>query len=85
LRNAKTATVNDWGAICFADGKFYEAQPEGCGDSRSSRRWRFFCIGPDLRLSELIKDCAKAVEYGAAHGALAMSTLGYFDGDSGGG
>ena len=25
LRNAKTATLNDWGALCFSEGKFYEA------------------------------------------------------------
>jgi len=25
LRTVKTATVNDWGAICWADGEFYEA------------------------------------------------------------
>ncbi len=25
LRKAKTATNNDWGAICYADGNFYEA------------------------------------------------------------
>ena len=25
LRNAKTATVNDWGAVLYADGRFYEA------------------------------------------------------------
>src|ERR1700679_863520 len=26
LRKAKTATVNDWGAICYSDGSFYEAK-----------------------------------------------------------
>src|SRR5258707_359661 len=26
LRKAKTATINDWGAICYADGSFYEAR-----------------------------------------------------------
>ena len=25
LRTVKTATVNSWGAICWADGKFYDA------------------------------------------------------------
>src|SRR5678816_232785 len=25
LRNAKTATINDWGAVCYADGKLYQA------------------------------------------------------------
>jgi 2-dehydro-3-deoxygluconokinase len=76
LRNAKTATVNDWGAICFADGKFYEAQLRkdaeildrvGGGDSFASGLIYGFLTdqGP-----------ARAVEYGAAHGALAMTTPG---------
>src|SRR5205814_3335860 len=26
LRKAKTAIVNDWGAICYADGEVYEAK-----------------------------------------------------------
>ncbi len=26
LRKAKTATQNDWGAICYCDGKFYQAK-----------------------------------------------------------
>src|ERR1044072_6601196 len=26
LRNAKTATVNDWGAVCYADGELYQSQ-----------------------------------------------------------
>src|SRR5215211_9504912 len=25
LRNAKTATINDWGAVCYANGELYEA------------------------------------------------------------
>ena len=25
LRNAKTASVNDWGAVCFTDGQLYQA------------------------------------------------------------
>ena len=25
LRNAKTATINDWGAVCYVDGELYEA------------------------------------------------------------
>ena len=25
LRNAKTATINDWGAVCYVEGKLYEA------------------------------------------------------------
>lgn len=27
LCSAKTATINDWGAICYCGGKFYEATP----------------------------------------------------------
>ena len=29
LREVKTATVNDWSAICWADGEIYKA--EDCG------------------------------------------------------
>ena len=25
LRNAKTASINDWGAVCFTDGQLYQA------------------------------------------------------------
>ncbi|HEX8096968.1 MAG TPA: sugar kinase, partial [Pyrinomonadaceae bacterium] len=68
LRNAKTATVNDWGAVCYADGKLYEAQPResleifdrvGGGDSFASGLIYGFLTdrGPQY-----------AVECGAAHG-----------------
>ena len=76
LRGVKTATVNDWGAICWADGSFYEAthRPEleildrvGGGDS--------FASGLIYGLI-MQGDAAQAVEYGAAHGALAMTTPG---------
>ena len=76
LRAAKTATRNDWGAICWADGKFYEAPNRenleildrvGGGDSFASGLIYGF-----LRFN----DPQKAVEYGAAHGALAMTTPG---------
>jgi 2-dehydro-3-deoxygluconokinase len=76
LRAVKSATVNDWGAICWAGGEFYEAthRPEleildrvGGGDSFASGLvYGFLTTG----------DPAKAVEYGAAHGALAMTTPG---------
>src|SRR5206468_6409478 len=45
LRQARTATVNDWSAICWADGAFFEATPRlgleildriGGGDSFAS-------------------------------------------------
>lgn len=76
LRGVKTATINDWGAICWMDGKFYHAIPRpdleildrvGGGDS--------FASGLIYGLIQL-QDPQKAVEYGAAHGALAMSTPG---------
>ncbi len=76
LRNAKTATKNDWGAILFMDGKFYDAilredleiyDRVGGGDS--------FASGLIYGLIEG-KDPGEAVNYGAAHGALAMSTPG---------
>jgi 2-dehydro-3-deoxygluconokinase len=76
LRAAKTATRNDWGAICWMDGKFYEsrAYPDleildrvGGGDS--------FASGLIYGLMTT-GDPQKAVDYGAAHGALAMTTPG---------
>lgn len=76
LRGVKTATINDWGAICWVDGKFYEATHRpgleildrvGGGDSFASG----FIYG-----MMIFQDPQKAVEYGAAHGALAMTTPG---------
>jgi 2-dehydro-3-deoxygluconokinase len=76
LRNAKTASVNDWGAIMYTNGEFYEAalRPDleiydrvGGGDS--------FASGLIYGLMEG-KTPAEAVNYGAAHGALAMTTPG---------
>ena len=76
LRGVKTATVNDWGAICWVDGVFHSATHRpaleildrvGGGDS--------FASGFIYGLMEL-GEAALAVEYGAAHGALAMTTAG---------
>jgi 2-dehydro-3-deoxygluconokinase len=76
LRNAKTATLNDWGAIVYADDAFYEAPLRenleifdrvGGGDSFASGLIYAFLAG---------KSPADAVCYGAAHGALAMTTPG---------
>jgi 2-dehydro-3-deoxygluconokinase len=76
LRNAKTASVNDWGAIMYTKGEFYEATLRsnleiydrvGGGDS--------FASGLIYGLMEG-KTPAEAVNYGAAHGALAMTTPG---------
>lgn len=76
LRNAKTATINDWGAVCYYDGELYEAISRenleifdrvGGGDSFASGLIYGFLTeqGPQ-----------RAVNYGAAHGALAMTTPG---------
>ena len=76
LRNAKTSTVNDWGAICYAGGEFYEAPVRenleildrvGGGDSFASGLIYGFLTGRGPQW---------AVECGAAHGALAMTTPG---------
>ena len=76
LRAVKSATVNDWGAICWANGEFYQAPQRrnleifdrvGGGDS--------FASGLIYGLMTF-DDAQKAVDYGAAHGALAMTTPG---------
>jgi 2-dehydro-3-deoxygluconokinase len=76
LRNAKTATINDWGAVCFCDGELYQAPTRqnlevfdrvGGGDSFASGLIYGLMTG---------KGPQWAVECGAAHGALAMSTPG---------
>jgi 2-dehydro-3-deoxygluconokinase len=76
LRKAKTATRNDWGAICYHEGKFFRATERenleildrvGGGDSFASGLIYGFLTG---------KDAQWAVECGAAHGALAMTTPG---------
>ena len=52
LRKAKTATRNDWGAICYCDGTFYQAKErEESRDLRSRRRRRLLRLRPDLRIS----------------------------------
>ena len=76
LRTVKTATVNDWSAICWADGEIHKAKDYnnleildrvGGGDSFASGLiYGLITTG----------DAARAVEYGAAHGALAMTTPG---------
>src|SRR5579864_6168842 len=37
LRKAKTATLNDWGAICWQEGSFYQAKPRE--NLKSSTGW----------------------------------------------
>jgi 2-dehydro-3-deoxygluconokinase len=76
LRHAKTATINDWGAVCYAGGEFYEAP------LRKSLEVFDRVGGGDSFASGLIygllggRGPQWAVECGAAHGALAMTTPG---------
>ena len=76
MRAVKTATINDWSAICWKAGKLYESihRPDleildrvGGGDS--------FASGLIYGLMTT-GDPQQAVDYGAAHGALAMTTPG---------
>ena len=76
LRKVSSATKNDWHALCWSGGRFFEATSRpgleildrvGGGDS--------FGSGLIYGLMEL-GDPQMAVEYGAAHGALAMTTPG---------
>lgn len=76
LRTVKTATVNDWSALCWADGEIFKAKSYdgleildrvGGGDS--------FASGLIYGLMTT-QDAEMAVNYGAAHGALAMTTPG---------
>ncbi len=76
LRRAGTATRNDWGAVAFADGAWVSAVQRndleildrvGGGDSFASGFLYALLRGMSLK---------QAVDYGAAHGALAMTTPG---------
>jgi 2-dehydro-3-deoxygluconokinase len=76
LRRVITATKNDWSAILWHAGQFHESRqyPEleildrvGGGDS--------FASGVQFGFLEF-NDAQQAVEYGAAHGALAATTPG---------
>jgi 2-dehydro-3-deoxygluconokinase len=76
LRNARTATINDWGAVCHHGGRLHVAPTRegleildrvGGGDSFASGLIYGFLAG---------KGPQWAVECGAAHGALAMTTPG---------
>ena len=76
LRVVRSATRNDWGALCWRDGTVYRAvdRPDleildrvGGGDSFASGLIYGFLTGDDPQ---------RAVDYGAAHGALVMTTPG---------
>jgi len=76
LRGVHSATVNDWSAILWVNGAFYQSIERpgleimdrvGGGDSFASGLIYGFLNFNDPQL---------AVDYGAAHGALAMTTPG---------
>ncbi|HEY2903615.1 MAG TPA: sugar kinase [Polyangia bacterium] len=76
LRTVKSASINDWAAVAWGGGRFHESTQRpgleiydrvGGGDS--------FASGLVYGLMEK-GDLGQAVEYGAAHGALAMTTPG---------
>ncbi|VAW12875.1 2-dehydro-3-deoxygluconokinase [hydrothermal vent metagenome] len=76
MRGVKSASRNDWGAVAWVGGKFHTATKRhdleimdrvGGGDSFASG----FIYG-----LMVLGDAQLAVEYGAAHGALAMTTPG---------
>lgn len=76
LRRATSATRNDWGGVCVVDGRLHEATQRtdveildrvGGGDSFASGLIYGFLTGADP---------GRAIEYAAAHGALAMTTPG---------
>jgi 2-dehydro-3-deoxygluconokinase len=76
LRKVITATKNDWGAILWHEGKFYDSRAYpgleildrvGGGDSFASGLQFGFLAKNDPQL---------AVDYGAAHGAFAATTPG---------
>lgn len=76
LRNAKSASRNDWAAVLECDGKFVQSREYtdleildrvGGGDGFASGLAYAFLAGLTPQ---------EAVDYGAAHGALAMTTPG---------
>jgi 2-dehydro-3-deoxygluconokinase len=76
VRSARSASVNDWGAVCRYEGNLYEAtfrpgleilDRVGGGDSFAAGLFYGFLAGLDAQ---------EAVEVGAAHGALVMTTPG---------
>ncbi|HZK79898.1 MAG TPA: sugar kinase, partial [Humisphaera sp.] len=76
LRGVKTATINDWSAIMWSDGKFYDGvkfddleieDRVGGGDGFASGFTYGFLTG---------KTPQECVNLGVTHGALLMSTMG---------
>lgn len=80
LRNAKTATVNEWSALLWCNGNFYEPRRKFTGENALEIFDRVgggdsFASGLIYGFLEL-DDPQDAVDYGCAHGALAMTTPG---------
>ena len=76
LREVHTATINDWSALCWAEGNVYQGMElnnleildrVGGGDSFASGLIYGLLTG---------KDYQAALNYGICHGALAMTTAG---------
>ena len=76
LREVHTASDNDWAAVLWCDGKFYQSKKfphldifdrVGGGDSFASGLIYGFLTGKSLQ---------ETVDYGVCHGALAMTTPG---------
>ncbi len=76
LRTVKSATINDWSAICYTEGQVYKGMDlngleildrVGGGDSFASGLIYGLMSGFEPQL---------ALNYGVAHGALAMTTPG---------
>lgn len=76
LRSAHTANINDWSAVLYTEGDFYQAAPRegleiydrvGGGDGFASGMIYALLDG---------RTPQEAVDYGATHGALAMTTPG---------
>ena len=76
LRNVRSASINDWAAVLYTGGRLFQSRAHagleiwdrvGGGDSFASGLVYGFLAG---------KDPQWAVDCGAAHGALAMTTPG---------
>lgn len=77
LRQARTATINDWSAVCRTEDDGFLAGPWmreleifdriGGGDSFASGFFYALLLG---------KETTEALAYGVAHGPLAMTTPG---------
>ena len=75
---SRSASRNDWGALAWSGGR--RPRPghpaRRPGDPRSRRWRRQLRVRPGLRACSTGLGLAAAVDYGAAHGALAMTTPG---------